>query len=658
MSTMTVPKNTRGQPFAVGQNEVLTLTGSPTILEYTLGSLADISNGVASWSTLSLSINKDVQINKAAFVRATTGATAVTLTAGAPDGSGQAPFVVDTQIGPVSSTSAEALGASASATAAVNTAAINLALSKGGLVTLNTPGTYLIDKSATVTRPVSGAKVASCLVIPSNTRFVVGAGVTLKVASGLINPCLISNANALSNGTDSNITIEGGTWDGNSDNVARSDVAGSEMPCIHIWMQGITNLTCRNMTITNPRSWGFGIANCNRVYTDNTRFIFTCAVTVNQGGFQIQGPNTNHIIRNTYGNTYDDLVAYDTFDTTLYTNTMAGFGPASDIIIDGVTSDPASGVLHHVRIQDAVNNAVSRCQIRNVSGPYWDGGVLLNGGNSGAAVLNGITVSDITVYPLPGKNPTLGRISINNGANDISIANVSCTYQDGAESTRRGCISFVGGTTRVCHISNLNIFDTTTAGANVSFIQANAGTATVGDLHINNVYAQTTLSGGSNSLVGTIGSGTIGRLFVSNAGTIRCANLLSVGGVTGITQGAYYSNVYSLNAQAPAFKTTAAIALANLKLSNVHLDGTNGGANGCINFGGLSGTCVIQMSACSFSNGANANIVRSASEAIRVQSLDVPVPSTVLTPTRGDCILDSTSNNDPFRWNGSAWTAL
>jgi hypothetical protein len=380
---------------------------------------------------------------------------------------------------------------------------------------------------------------------------------------------------------------------------------------------------------------------------------------VNQGGFQIQGPNSNHIIRNTYGNTYDDLVAYDTFDTTLYTNTMAGFGPANDILIDGVTSDTATGCLHLVRAQDAVNRAISRLQIRNVSGPFWDGGIVINGGNAGAAVMNGVLISDVTVYPLPGKNPALSRIHFGNGGNDISISNVSLTYGDGAESTRRAGIGLFGGTYRNVNISNLNIFDLTTAGAAVVLIQAGAG-GTVGDLHINNAYVQTTLAGGSNSLIGTIGSGTIGRLMVSNVGAIRCANLLNVSGATGITQGAYFNNIYSLNAQAPAFKTTAAIALANLKLTNVHLDGTNGGANGCINFAGLSGTCLIQANACSFANGANVNLVRSAAESIRVQSMDLPVPNAVLTAALGDVFIDSSNSNAPYRCSTapSTFTAL
>jgi hypothetical protein len=95
-----------------------------------------------------------------------------------------------------------------------------------------------------------------------------------------------------------------------------------------------------------------------------------------------------------------------------------------------------------------------------------------------------------------------------------------------------------------------------------------------------------------------------------------------------------------------------------LQVTNVNVVGSAGGAAGFINVNGISGALWIQMHNVDTNNGANANIVRAGAESIRCQSLTTPVPSTVLTPTRGDCILDSTSNNDPFRWSGAAWTAL
>jgi hypothetical protein len=63
----------------------------------------------------------------------------------------------------------ESLGASPVASAAENAQAIQAALNRGGVVRLSTAGTYLIDRQ---------------LVISSNTRWVIGPGITIKLAAG------------------------------------------------------------------------------------------------------------------------------------------------------------------------------------------------------------------------------------------------------------------------------------------------------------------------------------------------------------------------------------------------------------------------------------------------------------------------------------------
>jgi len=74
----------------------------------------------------------------------------------------------------------EVSGASPSASASVNATAINTALAAGGLVTLTTPGTFLVNAT---------------LVIPSNTRFVLGSNTTIKLAPSS-NCSLVKNSTA------------------------------------------------------------------------------------------------------------------------------------------------------------------------------------------------------------------------------------------------------------------------------------------------------------------------------------------------------------------------------------------------------------------------------------------------------------------------------
>lgn len=557
-------------------------------------------------------------------------------------------------IGP-KSTAAENYGALSTATGAVNVAAINAALALGGVVTLNTPGTYTIGKSSTVTR-ASTNTYDLCLVIPSNTSFVVGPQVTLKLAAGLNNPCLLQNSNLA--GGNTNISITGGIWDGNCANTTRTD--GTDFCCIHIWLQNITDLKLRDMTVVNPNAWGIGIAACTRVRTDNTRFEYTTLSSgLNQGGFQFEGPNNDVIVRDTFGNTYDDLVAFVTEATSLYTNTMAGYGPALNILVDGVIADTTSGCLHLVRLQDSIANPITKAQINNLVGRYTDAAVVLSpNGAGGTAQLNEIGINGIRCSPLSGTNPSLATIEIVNNCYSLDVMNFSRQYNDGGETTKRPCIH-VGGTVTSLKIANMFIRDITAAGANVAFI--NAGGGIIGNLQTTNIEAVVTLTTGSNVLVQAGGVGSIGRWLGSNIELIRVANALVVtGSGAGISQKVSLSNVYSLNNQAPFIKTSAAIAFPLLQLSNVQLDGTQGGASGCISFTGLSGTCFIQMNNCLFSNGANVNIVRSAAEAIRVQSMSTPVPSGILTQAVGDIFLDSSNSNNPYRCSTapSTFTAL
>ncbi len=93
-------------------------------------------------------------------------------------------------------TSAETLGASPGNSAAANTASIQAALNKTGLVTLTTPGTYQVNKT---------------LRHPSNTTLYLGRGVVLQVANG-VNASLIRNVNAQALVNSSNFTFALGTW--------------------------------------------------------------------------------------------------------------------------------------------------------------------------------------------------------------------------------------------------------------------------------------------------------------------------------------------------------------------------------------------------------------------------------------------------------------
>jgi hypothetical protein len=537
-------------------------------------------------------------------------------------------------------TRAESFGASPAASASTNTSAINRALTLGGVVTLDRPGTYVLDAAKVVTR-VSGLQYQVCLIIPSNTTFRCGPGVVLQAAAGLNNVALIQNSDV--SGGNVNIVLEGGTWDGNSVNTTRTDSV-SDYACMAMWFQTVVNLKLLGVTMTNPRSWGIGIGACKYVVCRDTRFNYTCPITLNQGGFQFEGAIANARVLNTYGNTYDDMVAF-VADVAGFANaSMAGPGAVNNILIDGVVSDTALGCWHHVRLQDSVSNPIHNAIIRNIQGPYTDGCIVLSPA-SGQSTFDNVLIDGVECNPLVSVQPALATIEMTSGATNVTIQNVSRTYSDGTEATKHAVIRLSGSATFTrLKINNLHILDATAAGANTAFISPAAG-LTLGDLQVSNVTVQTNLSTSSNLLISN--NATIGRVHLSDIQLLRVKTIFSNTGQ--IAQGVWASNIYSFSNNGVAFIHSGAQVFPIMALTNVRLDSTQGGASGCINVTNVSGTMLIQFSNCSFNNGASANIVRSASEAIRVQGVSVPVPNAILTEAVGDMFADSSNSNNPYR---------
>lgn len=226
-------------------------------------------------------------------------------------------------------TTAESFGASPSATAAVNTAAIQAALNKGGKVTLNTPGVYFVSTQLT---------------IGDNTHVEIGAGVSILAAPGTAytNPDnthfylfggIFTNSNKA--GGNVNIAVTGrGTVSMNNpvpgtggqhyatglhfENVNGLAIGGglNITSCFRgINLFGCKNFICRDWTYQTTDLVGTGGYNDSHIY--------------------VGGQSSNGLIECVYGNCNDDIVTLNCQDVGGQTTPFA-IGSINNIVIRNI----------------------------------------------------------------------------------------------------------------------------------------------------------------------------------------------------------------------------------------------------------------------------------------------------------------------------------
>ena len=181
---------------------------------------------------------------------------------------------------------AEQYGASSSATAAVNTASIQEALTEvgsgrsGGTVLITTPGTYLLASAGT--NPYQAGKQYCLNMAYDNVTLHIGPGVILKLADAQQTDAG-GNVNIIAFGDRSNLTITGGgSIDGNA--AGQSGWTGGRLQTdggliVGHPTNGCSNVRIERLTLRNSLSNAIwlraGNANSTYFYLDKLR-VFAC----------------------------------------------------------------------------------------------------------------------------------------------------------------------------------------------------------------------------------------------------------------------------------------------------------------------------------------------------------------------------------------------
>ncbi|MFH1570907.1 MAG: hypothetical protein ABIL09_23135 [Gemmatimonadota bacterium] len=213
---------------------------------------------------------------------------------------------------------------------------------------------------------------------------------------------------------DRHITLLGGTYNHNCSgqlhHVPRASgpdgVFGAERWVMAMEFYGVEDLTLRDLTIRNQRTFALLAANWYRVTVDNMNIELPDIMTgQNQDGLHFWGPGQYLTIRNIKGCSGDDFIA-------LAPDENDGVSDITDVLVDGVYLEDAD---QGIRMLSRDRGRLDRVVVRNVLGTYKSFGFYINpwfpgpGGNFGSITVEHVDLRQ-TVHKYEYTNPFLFRI--------------------------------------------------------------------------------------------------------------------------------------------------------------------------------------------------------------------------------------------------------
>lgn len=386
---------------------------------------------------------------------------------------------------------AELFGASPSASAAVNTAAIQTALDAGEWVTLVTPGTYMV----TLNDDASDlAGLPTVFAIGAGKRLTLGQGVTIKLQA--FSDCyFIVDAEGM-DVESPDIVIEGGTWD--QDGRTSAGVNTNQQPNLD-WPGHATIFRRAHRLIVRDSRW----LNVSKypVYCIKTNYFLFENLYFDTGsaGVQFNGPSRGGVVRTMRGRCADNMVGIVTDEGQYYPQFEGEGGDITDLLVENVVAEDS---VEPVRMTGAPEHTISDVTIRNLRGNITEGhGVSLMDDILG---LTGCVMTRIRIEDVDIEVPT--------GATAVSIAGsaVEDVTVDGL--VVRGNAKMVNVTSATTTMKRLALFNLSHAGDFSQDQIANAGT--IADLTIDGVRVRNTANAGSFSVFAN--NGAVANLVMNN----------------------------------------------------------------------------------------------------------------------------------------------
>jgi polygalacturonase len=275
--------------------------------------------------------------------------------------------------------------------AADDTAAIQKALTGGQRTVVIPPGTYRIR---------AALKVDSGTTIQAAPNAIIRLGDGAGTNAGVF---LLTNRDPA--GGNTNITVEGGIWDGNNEHNPRGrdgDLNGYTGTAINF--VNVRHLALRNLTIRNPDAFSIRLGEVEDFVVEDIRFDHT-RIRPNQDGVHVGGFCQRGVIRKlralTPRTTNDDMVALNADDATdRVINLGMKCGPIRDITVENLRAEDAYTFVRLLSFGELIENVTisdvtGGCRVNAINLDHWR--FPAGGGN-----IRNVTLRNFTVRKLDG----------------------------------------------------------------------------------------------------------------------------------------------------------------------------------------------------------------------------------------------------------------
>ena len=222
----------------------------------------------------------------------------------------------------------------------------------------------------------NGYTLSEALKIYSNTELVADK-TTLFTLANNANMEMISNVNfsLTSTHTDTNITINGGTWDGNRSGQDKWVLDGTTKKklVVGFLFVGCNGVTVKNAIIRNTRTYGVLFSNCNDTLVDGVVVNVGVVSNPDNGdGIHYLGPANNIEVKNSTLHSEDNVIAVNADDVD-HGDLITTVGDINNVYIHNVfinNGDGGQGILL-LSGSHALTNAI-------ISNLYVKAGYILN----------------------------------------------------------------------------------------------------------------------------------------------------------------------------------------------------------------------------------------------------------------------------------------